>query len=121
VYYESNFTTDCDVFDDEASTQDSIVEAQRASHVDHHANHDHLRTRQIEPQQNWIAKLFHVKPATKFICFSISRRRARQEITLVLRDWKRYGIRDVQVDKERNIVFGKVGEKNCGCDLPFSR
>jgi hypothetical protein len=75
--------------------------------------------RQIEPQQNWIAKLFHVKPASKFICFSISRRKARQEITIVLRDWKRYGIRDVQVDKERNIVFGKVGKKNCECDLLF--
>ncbi|TVY83053.1 Serine/threonine-protein kinase [Lachnellula suecica] len=102
-----------DVFDDDAtSIQNSIVEAQRQSHSGRYSNHEDPRARQIEPQQNWLAKLFNVKPASKFICFSVSRRRARQEITTVLREWKRYGLRDVQVDKERNIVFGKVGEKN---------
>jgi len=70
-------------------------------------------TRNIEPQQNWLARLFRVKPATKHLCFSISRRRARQEMVILLKEWRKYGIRDVQVDKERNIVFARVGEKNC--------
>lgn len=47
------------------------------------------------------------------MCLVISRKRARQEIVMVLKDWRRYGIRDVQVDKERNIVFARVGPKNC--------
>jgi serine/threonine-protein kinase HSL1 (negative regulator of Swe1 kinase) len=69
--------------------------------------------RQIEPQQNWLAKLFNVKPASKIICFSVSDRRARQEIVTILKEWKRYGIRELQVDKRGNRVFGKVAAKNC--------
>ncbi|CAJ2504239.1 Uu.00g116330.m01.CDS01 [Anthostomella pinea] len=69
-------------------------------------------TRHIEPQQNWLARLFKVKPATKYLCFSISRRRARQEIAILLKEWRKYGIREVQVDKERNIVFARVAKKN---------
>ncbi|KAI1811073.1 hypothetical protein GGS20DRAFT_137239 [Poronia punctata] len=69
-------------------------------------------TRNIEPQQSWLARLFRVKPATKHLCFSISRRRVRQEMVILLKEWRKYGIRDVQVDKERNIVFARVGKKN---------
>jgi serine/threonine-protein kinase HSL1 (negative regulator of Swe1 kinase) len=102
-----------DIYDDNTDTPVSIADVQQHAHAARDANHDDPRARQIEPQQNWFAKLFNVKPATKYICFSVTRRRARQEITTVLREWRRYGIRDVQVDKERNIVFGKVGAKNC--------
>jgi len=103
---------DYDVFEEDSSLQDSTVDASRQSYPNRYANFDDPRARQIEPQQNWLAKLFHVKPASKFICFSVSKRRARREIATVLRDWRRYGIKDVQVDKERNIVFGKVGATN---------
>jgi serine/threonine-protein kinase HSL1, negative regulator of Swe1 kinase len=72
-----------------------------------------VSTRNIEPQQSWLARLFRVKPATGHLCFTIPRRRARQEIAILLKEWRRYGIRDVQVDKDRNIVFGRVGPKNC--------
>jgi serine/threonine-protein kinase HSL1, negative regulator of Swe1 kinase len=89
-----------------------VVETQRQPHAGRYTNYDDPRARQIEPQQNWLAKLFHVKPASRFICFSVSRRIARREITIVLRGWKPHGIRDVQVDKGRNIVFGKLGATN---------
>lgn len=69
--------------------------------------------RKIEPQQNWLARLFHVKPATRYLCLQISSRRARQEVTILLREWRKWGIRDVEVDKERNILFARVGKKNC--------
>ncbi|KAI6778943.1 serine/threonine-protein kinase-like protein [Emericellopsis cladophorae] len=69
-------------------------------------------SRSIEVKQNWLARLFRVKPATDYLCMSISRRRARQEVTILLREWRRYGIRGIQVDKERNIIFGRVGAKN---------
>jgi hypothetical protein len=69
--------------------------------------------RNIEVQQNWLARLFRVKPATSHLCFGISRKRARQEVAGVLREWRRYGMRDVQVDRERNIVFARVGKDNC--------
>ncbi|KAH8662343.1 hypothetical protein BX600DRAFT_318272 [Xylariales sp. PMI_506] len=71
-----------------------------------------VTVRNIEPQQNWLARLFRVKPACEYLCFNIPRRHARQEIAILLKEWRRYGIRDVQVDKDRNIVFGRVGPKN---------
>lgn len=45
----------------------------------------------------------------------LSRKRARQEVAILLREWRkrRYGIKGIQVDKERNIVFARVAAKNC--------
>ncbi|KAF4992357.1 hypothetical protein FGRMN_7213 [Fusarium graminum] len=68
--------------------------------------------RNIEVKQNWLARLFRVKPATDYICMTVSRKQARQEITILLREWRKYGIRDIQVDKQRNIVFARVADKN---------
>jgi len=68
--------------------------------------------RKIEVQQNWLARLFRVKPATGYLCFGIQRRRARQEMAILLRTWRKYGIKDVEVDKERNVIFGRVGARN---------
>lgn len=99
------------MFDEDMSIQDSIADSRQQSRQNR--MHQATQARQIEPQQNWLAKLFHVKPVSKFICFSVSRRTARLEVAKVLKDWKRYGIKDVQVDKQRNIVFGKVGSENC--------
>ncbi|KAI1125789.1 hypothetical protein F5Y10DRAFT_224635 [Nemania abortiva] len=73
---------------------------------------DQTATRNIEPQQNWLARLFRVKPATRYLCFSISRRRARQESVILLKEWRKYGMRDVEVDKKRNIIFARLGQKN---------
>ncbi|PFH57995.1 hypothetical protein XA68_14306 [Ophiocordyceps unilateralis] len=69
-------------------------------------------TRNIEVKQNWLTRLFRVKPATSHICMTLSRRRARQEVAILLREWRKYGIRGVQVDKQRNIVFARLGAKN---------
>ncbi len=73
--------------------------------------------RKIEVQQNWLARLFRVKPAMRHLCFNITKRRARQEVAILLREWRRYGIKDVEVDKRRNIIFARVGAKNC--ELPL--
>ncbi|KAL7792639.1 hypothetical protein V8C37DRAFT_380175 [Trichoderma ceciliae] len=70
-------------------------------------------SRNIEVKQNWLTRLFRVKPATSYICMTLSRKRARQEVACLLREWRKYGIRSIQVDRERNIVFARVGAKNC--------
>lgn len=77
--------------------------------------------RKIEVQQNWLARLFHIKPAIRYLCFSIFKRRARQEVAILLREWRKYGIRDVEVDKERNVIFARVGSKNCKFSFPTHR
>ncbi|KAF4471851.1 CAMK CAMKL GIN4 kinase [Fusarium albosuccineum] len=68
--------------------------------------------RNIEVKQNWLARLFRVKPATSHLCMTISRKRARQEVAILLREWRKHGIRNIQVDKQRNIVFARVAAKN---------
>ena len=84
-----------------------------SKHVKDKSSTDHTAKRNIEVQQNWLARLFRVKPATRYLCFTISRRQARQEIAILLREWRKYGIRDVQVDKGRNIIFARVSKNNC--------
>lgn len=74
--------------------------------------------RNIEVKQNWLTRLFRVKPATSYVCMNLSRRRARQEVAILLREWRRYGIRDIQVDKQRNIIFARVAAKNCTYMIP---
>ncbi|KAI2637796.1 Pkinase-domain-containing protein [Hypomontagnella submonticulosa] len=69
-------------------------------------------TRNIVPHQSWLARLFRVKPATRYLCFAIPRRRVRQEIAILLKEWRRHGMRDIVVDKERNLVFARVAKKN---------
>ncbi|KFY08292.1 hypothetical protein V492_06361 [Pseudogymnoascus sp. VKM F-4246] len=76
------------------------------------ANYRDDATRQIEPHQNWLARLFLVKPATGHLCFNLTKRRARQEVALLLKDWRQFGIKDVVVNKPDNLVFGKVAPTN---------
>ncbi|KAI0172671.1 Pkinase-domain-containing protein [Hypoxylon sp. FL1284] len=73
---------------------------------------DKAAARNIEPQQSWLARLFRVKPATRYLCFTISRRRVRQEIAVLLKEWRRYGMKDILIDKERNLAFARVGKRN---------
>lgn len=77
------------------------------------ANYRDNSSREIGVRQNWLARLFHVSPAKGYLCFNLTKRRARQEVTLLLKDWRQYGIKDVVVNKQRNIVFGKVAPENC--------
>ena len=110
-----NLETDIDFEDDDISLPDSHAASDiyyRPKNPIFSSRSDAAK-RQIEPQQNWFAKLFNVKPAFKVICFTVSSRRARREIVSILKDWKRYGIKDLQVDKMGNRVFGKVAAKNC--------
>lgn len=72
-----------------------------------------VASRQIEPRQTFLARLFRVKPAVDYVCFNLSRRRARQEISAMMKDWRQFGITDVVTDKHRQMVFAKVGKKNC--------
>lgn len=76
-------------------------------------------TAPIVINQNWFAKFFHIKPASQVICLHISKKRARQEILSVLRDWKRYGLKDIVSDKNpaADLVRARVDACNCECHL----
>ncbi|KAJ0123371.1 BR serine/threonine-protein kinase [Diaporthe amygdali] len=101
-------------YEDDSNSFDAAHHLSGAPSVtqDGYGDNADVVARKIEPQQNWLARLFRVKPAMRYLCLQISRRRARQEVTILLREWRKWGIRDVEVDKERNIVFARVGKKN---------
>ncbi|KAI9651850.1 MAG: hypothetical protein M1829_002130 [Trizodia sp. TS-e1964] len=68
----------------------------------------------FQPHQNWLAKFLHIKPARRVLCFSVSKVYARREIASLLREWKKYGLEDVRVDKSRRVqlIFGRVDASN---------
>lgn len=72
------------------------------------------RSKQTRPShQNWLARFLRIKPATHIICFQVSKLRARREIASILREWRRYGMSDIQVNKEIAMIWARVNAKNC--------
>ena len=70
--------------------------------------------RTIQPQhQNWLARFLKIKPAIRVLCFQVSKVRVRKEVAGVFRDWRKFGMRDIVVDKEAGRVFARVDVKNC--------
>jgi serine/threonine-protein kinase HSL1 (negative regulator of Swe1 kinase) len=68
-----------------------------------------------EVQMNWLSRFLHIKPANKTLCFHIGRGKARQDLVRLLRDWQRFGIRDVTFDRETNIINARVDKNNRKC------
>ncbi|RMZ86198.1 hypothetical protein DV737_g190, partial [Chaetothyriales sp. CBS 132003] len=68
----------------------------------------------IEVSQNWFAKVFHIKPATRIMCLSVSKMRARKELVKVLKNWHKYGLRDVVSERRAggDVVRGRVDACN---------
>ncbi|KAL1952777.1 hypothetical protein VTO42DRAFT_4268 [Malbranchea cinnamomea] len=62
--------------------------------------------------QSWFARLFHIKPASKALALKISKGRARKEVVKILREWRKYGLENVHVDRQTRVVRAKVGELN---------
>ncbi|KAL2830220.1 hypothetical protein BDW59DRAFT_177989 [Aspergillus cavernicola] len=78
----------------------------------HQASH---RTRTARPEaksNNWFARVFQFKPATRVVVLNTSKIKGRKEVYKMLRDWKQYGIEDIHLDKANSIICGRVGESN---------
>lgn len=77
--------------------------------------------RVIVPQpQNWLARFLRIKPAVNVMCFQVSSVRARKEVAGVFREWRKYGMRDIVVDKAAGRIWARVDVKNCTCSRPSS-
>jgi serine/threonine-protein kinase HSL1, negative regulator of Swe1 kinase len=72
-------------------------------------------SRPVHINQNWFAKFFHLKPASRTICLCVSKAKARREIVKILREWKKYGLRDVVSEPSggRDLIRGRVDSMNC--------
>jgi serine/threonine-protein kinase HSL1, negative regulator of Swe1 kinase len=78
----------------------------------------------VQVNQNWFAKFFHIKPASRIICLNVSKAKARREIVKLLREWKKYGLRDVVSERsnEGDLIRGRVDSMNCkDPGLPLSQ
>lgn len=62
--------------------------------------------------QNWFARVFQIKPATRVVALNTSKVRGRKEVFRILREWKQYGLEDVSLDKTNSVIHGRVGENN---------
>lgn len=70
-----------------------------------------------EINKNWLAKFFHIKPASRAIILQLSKVKARREIGRILNDWDKYGLRDVIIERRdgQDVISGRVDRKNCKC------
>ena len=73
----------------------------------------------IEISQNWFAKFFHIKPATRIIGLSAGKVKAKKELVKALKDWRKYGLRDVVSERRggTDIVRARVDASNCEASL----
>lgn len=71
--------------------------------------------RPIQVNQNWFAKFFHIKPASRVLILQISKLKATKEIIKKLKEWRKYGVRDVTFEKRvgGDVIRGRVDAQNC--------
>ena len=69
---------------------------------------------------NWLSRFLHIKPASQTLCFHIGRGKVRQDLVRLLRDWQRFGVRDVSVDRETNVINARVDKSNRTYNLSCS-
>ena len=70
------------------------------------------RTGPPEVHMNWLSRFLHIKPATKTLCFHVGRGKVRGDLVRLLRDWQRFGVRDVTFDRKANIINARVDKVN---------
>ncbi|KAF3046025.1 hypothetical protein E8E12_010447 [Didymella heteroderae] len=70
------------------------------------------RTGPPEIQMNWLSRFLHIKPATKTLCFHVGRGKVRGDLVRLLRDWQRFGVRDITYDRTANTINARVDKIN---------
>ncbi|PWY83502.1 Pkinase-domain-containing protein [Aspergillus heteromorphus CBS 117.55] len=70
------------------------------------------RPRNDGKSQNWFARVFQIKPATRVVALNTSTTKARKDVHKILKEWKKYGMEEVFLDKDRRIIYGSVAEAN---------
>ena len=63
-------------------------------------------------QRNWLSRLLNIKPITHHICLRLTQRKARIELSKMLKGWKHHGVCDIRVDKVRNVIVASIGSQN---------
>ncbi|KAI2787156.1 hypothetical protein POX_f07519 [Penicillium oxalicum] len=88
----------CNNLPDQESSLDSVTAPQSKRHS--------------IANQNWFARVFQIKPASRVIALNTSKVKGRKELYKMLREWEDYGMEDVYLDKNNSVVHGRVGAAN---------
>ncbi|CAI9627871.1 unnamed protein product [Alternaria burnsii] len=75
-------------------------------------NNDNARAGPPEIQMNWLSRFLHIRPASKTLCFHVGRGKVRQDLVHLLRDWQRFGVQDVSLDREVNSISARIDKSN---------
>ena len=68
--------------------------------------------RDLGVRRSWFTRFLHIKPASRIMCFDAGRGKVRSELVRLLRNWRMYGLRDVVLDREKNLIFGRLAADN---------
>lgn len=71
-----------------------------------------------EMQMDWISRFLHIKPASATLCLRVGRGKVRQDFVRLLRDWQRFGVQDVSLDRITNTISARVDKCNRKCTHP---
>ena len=68
----------------------------------------------IQINQNWFAKFFHIKPASKVLILQLSKVKAKKEIMKLLKEWRQYGLRGVVAENRDvgTVIRARVDAQN---------
>lgn len=80
--------------------------------LDPDSNNNRPRTSPPEMQMNWISRFLHIKPASATMCLRVGRGKVRQDFVRLLRDWQRFGVQDVSLDRQSNSISARVDKSN---------
>lgn len=64
------------------------------------------------PERSWFARFFNIKPAVHVLCFTLPRGKARQELVLLLKEWRQHGVRDLEYPHGTNTINARVDKNN---------
>lgn len=117
-------------FTETAEAEGSVIAARRTA-----AGRNHRHTSGMEgvavssassrpdTGQNWFARMLHLKPATTVMVMQVNKAQARKEVVKILRDWRKFGIRDVAVERRPggDIIRARVDSTNCKCKTYFPK
>lgn len=126
-HYEADLFILCPIepeYDDRETLVKPKGQASEYGHYELSGNNLHIGDlagqRNIETQHKWLARLFRVKPIVEHICLTLSHNKARQETMTIFQEWQKYGIEDLEVNEERNVIFARVSRQNCKLENPIS-
>lgn len=109
-------------FDNDHGWSDRKRRNEYAATIERNSSSARYETQSADTSQNWFTKFLHLKPASALIVLELNKAKARKEIIRLLREWQRYGLRDIKFEKhvKGDWIRARVDSQNCKLTCQFS-